>query len=400
MPAAAEGGSDRLAPIAGRVAGARPGQQIVLFAKSAVGVWWVQPLTVQPFTAIDADSTWKNTIHLGTEYAALLVEPGFRPPATTESLPEPGGAVVAVATVKGTGEFVPRARRRGSSRSAATNGKSGRSRAIAAAPTTTIPTMRGPMPTAFLHLKLTQRDGRWTSAEVILTRPLGYGTYVFVVRDTSQLDPAAALGLLTWDDQGADQNHRELDIEISQWGDPQHPERAIRGAAVLRRRRTSSRFAAPPGRLDPLVSVGARPRVVQDRPRSGLPADDARSRSTSSRPACRSPATRRVRMNLYYFRYAPSPPQKRSRSSLRGSSTFPVARAGGVGGASRLWRSRGAVPGRSAHALDPERAMSQYIRDRWGSERASPAGRCTRSRRPPTATCGSAPRRGSCASTA
>jgi hypothetical protein len=30
-----------------------------------------------------------------------------------------------------------------------------------------------------LHLKLAQRDGRWTSAEVVLTRALGYGTYVF-----------------------------------------------------------------------------------------------------------------------------------------------------------------------------------------------------------------------------
>ena len=69
-----------------------------------------------------------------------------------------------------------------------------------------------------LHLKLGTRrpvDQR----RGILTRALGYGTYAFVVRDTSQLDPAAAMGLLTWDDQGVDQNHRELDIEISRWGD-------------------------------------------------------------------------------------------------------------------------------------------------------------------------------------
>ena len=48
VPEADAGGSDRLAPISGRVTGAREGQQIVLFAKS--GVWWVQPFTVRPFT--------------------------------------------------------------------------------------------------------------------------------------------------------------------------------------------------------------------------------------------------------------------------------------------------------------------------------------------------------------
>ena len=89
VPDAVVGGAERLAPIAGRVTGARTGQQIVLFARS--GVWWVQPLTAEPFTKVEPDSTWKNRIHLGTEYAALLVEPGYRPPDTTEALPRPGG---------------------------------------------------------------------------------------------------------------------------------------------------------------------------------------------------------------------------------------------------------------------------------------------------------------------
>ena len=74
-----------------------------------------------------------------------------------------------------------------------------------------------------LHLRLANRDGHWTSAEVILTRSLGYGTYAFTVRDTSTLDPAAAFGMITWDEAALDQNHRELDIEISQWGDPSVP---------------------------------------------------------------------------------------------------------------------------------------------------------------------------------
>jgi hypothetical protein len=49
VPPAEEGGPDKIDTIEGRVAGARPGQQIVLFAWS--GRWWVQPFADQPFTA-------------------------------------------------------------------------------------------------------------------------------------------------------------------------------------------------------------------------------------------------------------------------------------------------------------------------------------------------------------
>src|ERR1700749_1857434 len=69
IPFAEEGGTQRLDPIEGRVNGARPGQFIVLYARS--GAWYVQPYADQQFTTIQPDSTWKNTTHLGTEYAAL-----------------------------------------------------------------------------------------------------------------------------------------------------------------------------------------------------------------------------------------------------------------------------------------------------------------------------------------
>jgi len=94
-----EGGTSKIATIEGRVIGARPGQQIVLFARS--GAWYAQPFTDQPFTKIQPDSTWKNSTHLGTEYAALLVEPGYRPPASADVLPYIGGGVIALAIVPG-----------------------------------------------------------------------------------------------------------------------------------------------------------------------------------------------------------------------------------------------------------------------------------------------------------
>ena len=99
IPPADKGGPDTLDVIEGRVAGAQRGQRIVVFAKS--GVWWVQPEARQPFTEIRADSTWRSSTHLGTEYAALLVDAGYRPPLSAEALPKEGGGIVAVAIAPG-----------------------------------------------------------------------------------------------------------------------------------------------------------------------------------------------------------------------------------------------------------------------------------------------------------
>ena len=304
VPEAAFGGSGRRVPIGGRVTGAQPGQLIVLFARS--GVWWVQPLTNEPFTKIGADSSWTNTTHLGTEYAALLVGPGYRPPDRINALPQPGGDVIAVASVKGTGNFADRPRR--------TLTFSGFEWDIRE-----VPSDRGGQndydpanawtdSDGYLHLRLAQRDGQWTSAEVILGRSLGYGTYLFTVRDIGDLDPAAAFGMLTWDDQTAEQNHRELDIEISRWGDPAVPnaQYVVQPYYVAA---NVARFSAPAGTLT--HSLRWEPgraafRTVRG-PRTAGAAAVAQHQFTSGVP---TPGTERVRMNLYYFRYAPKPPQK------------------------------------------------------------------------------------------
>ncbi|HTZ96226.1 MAG TPA: histidine kinase [Terriglobales bacterium] len=95
------GDPTRVYTIKGRVIGAQPGEQIVLYAhalnESGQMTWYVQPLVLEPFTRIRANSTWGNIIHPGAEYAALLVEPGFRP-HTVLSLPTQG--VVASATTQ------------------------------------------------------------------------------------------------------------------------------------------------------------------------------------------------------------------------------------------------------------------------------------------------------------
>jgi signal transduction histidine kinase len=98
VPRAGADNPKELNTIEGRVVGLRAGQQIVLYAKG-VTTWWVQPFADHPITTVQADSTWSNSTHPGSEYAALLVGSDFDPPLTTDRLPTKG--VFASAVVRG-----------------------------------------------------------------------------------------------------------------------------------------------------------------------------------------------------------------------------------------------------------------------------------------------------------
>jgi hypothetical protein len=243
IPPADEGGPEKMDTISGRVIGASPGQQLVLYARS--GQWWVQPLAVEPFTKIQPDTSWSATIHMGTEYAALLVGPGYHPSATLKVLPARGGDVISVAVVNGTKS------RPMVSKIVHFSGYDWKARVIGST--------RGGRPNAYdpanawtddkgaLHLRIAKRpDGNWTSAEVALTRSFGYGTYVFVVRDASRLEPAAALSLFTWDESDPSQNHREVDVELSRWGIPanKNAQYVVQPYYISE---NVARFMAPPG---------------------------------------------------------------------------------------------------------------------------------------------------------
>lgn len=216
IPPAAQGGRERVDTIAGRVSGARLGQQIVVYSDS--GPWWVQPWAEQPFIPIQVDSTWKTETHLGYDYAALLVHPGYYPPATMDVAPAAGGAVALVKIVKGVGSLPP-------------------------LPTVPIhfsgydwniqmsQAVRGGLNSLYdadnvwtdtkgmLHLRIIKKSDKWTCAHLILTRSLGYGTYRLVVRDTSHLETAAVMSMHTFDPSAGDQHYREMDIEMARWGD-------------------------------------------------------------------------------------------------------------------------------------------------------------------------------------
>ena len=219
VPQAGAGGPDKTDTIEGRAPGAGPSQQIVLYARSEE-LWWVQPFSDRPFTKIGNDLRWKSETHLGTEYAALLVDHGYHPPATAETLPAVGGGVVAVAVIKGKGQDPgpPSAPPK-------TLHFSGYEWTVRSAASVRAGSHNSFDPanawtdgSGALHLRIARNRDNWSCAEVKLTHSLGYGTYVFVVGDTSHLEPSAVLTLFTWDGVGSEESRRELDVEISRWG--------------------------------------------------------------------------------------------------------------------------------------------------------------------------------------
>jgi hypothetical protein len=291
IPPGGEGNPDKLEQIEGRVSAAQPGQRVVLFALS--GIWWVQPLANQPFTPIQPDSTWKNWTHPGSAYAALLVDSQFHPPANLTALPDKGGAVLAVATAHGT--------KPAPLKTLEFSGYQWETRASASdrAGTRNIhdPANAWTDPKGLLHLRVARQADHWTSAEVKLTRSLGYGSYRFVVRDISHLEPAGVFSLCTWDDLGPS---REMDVEITRWGEPEdkNAQYVIQPYFVPA---NTVRFTAPAGTLtfwmrwEPgRVSFQTVRGSASNKPSGGV----AEHVFTSGVP---SPGAEKIHMNVYVY---------------------------------------------------------------------------------------------------
>jgi hypothetical protein len=183
--------------------------------------WWTKPTFAQPLTPIESDSTWTCDITTGgsdiyaTKIHAFLLPNGVDPPLVDgdAALPETlyTISVANVYTIR-----IPKA-----------ISFSGYEWWVKASMTPV-----GPGPNYFsdstenvwvdgqgqLHLKITQRNGKWYCPEVICKNSPGYGKYVFYVSGRiGQLDRNVVLGLFTWDDS-PEESHREIDIEFSRWG--------------------------------------------------------------------------------------------------------------------------------------------------------------------------------------
>jgi hypothetical protein len=71
-----------------------------------------------------------------------------------------------------------------------------------------------------LHLKVTYRDGKWWSAEILSQETFGYGDYTFYLSSRAdQLDKNIVLGLFTWNNNSFQSDaNSEVDIEFAKWG--------------------------------------------------------------------------------------------------------------------------------------------------------------------------------------
>jgi hypothetical protein len=203
----------------------------------------VQPLIEQPFTALRPNFRWTNATHLGSHYAALLVREGFKPEASLDSLPRPDANVLAIAVVPGAEQPPSPIAQFSGYKWRLRNAPSGRGGQNTYSPSNVRVDEKGAM-----HLHISKTDEDWSCAEISLTRNLGYGTYEFVIRGLENLEPAAVLSMFTYDYASGAQHNREMDIEISRWGNAtkKNAQYVVQPYYVAA---NVHRFNAPPGVL-------------------------------------------------------------------------------------------------------------------------------------------------------
>lgn len=73
------------------------------------------------------------------------------------------------------------------------------------------------------HLMVKKVGDVWMASEMMAKEDAEYGTYRFEVEGSiASLDPQLVFGFFTWDVKAGETN-REIDIEISRWGNPEGP---------------------------------------------------------------------------------------------------------------------------------------------------------------------------------
>ena len=238
------GGPEDLEHITGRVVDGVPDAQIVVYARSE-GIWWVQPFRSQAVTEIESNGSWINVTHLGSDYAALLVKKGYRPPPRVSDLPSPNNEVIAVAVTKG------------SSNKPATpatlhfSGYDWRLRS-GMGDADGLPACDYESSNAwvdeqgYLHLLMGEVAGHYFCAGISLTRTLGYGTYRIVVSDSAHFPLSAMFTMHIRSDRDDPDERSGFSVELSQWGKTSE----LNAAFVLQPYYipgNTVRFAVPPG---------------------------------------------------------------------------------------------------------------------------------------------------------
>lgn len=90
-------GPDSRGVIAGTVSGIKEPSRYRIAVYALTDRWYIQPTRDESLTLIGNDGTWATDTHLGTSYAALLVDKTFVPPPQPFSLPR-GDKVISQVT--------------------------------------------------------------------------------------------------------------------------------------------------------------------------------------------------------------------------------------------------------------------------------------------------------------
>ena len=166
-----------------------------------------------------------------------------------------------------------------------------------------------------LHLAIAKGADGWRCSEIALSRSLGYGSYAFTVEDLSTLEPAAVLSMFTWDDAGTDQERREVDIEISRWGEPEN-RNAQYIVQPFYRPANNYRYTAPPGELTYVFHWEPKQitfRTLRGNGSHGTAVPLAEHSFSTDVPA---PRTESVHLNFCTFEYARVPQQHASEAVI------------------------------------------------------------------------------------
>lgn len=214
IPPSQSGGPELLDNLSGKVLNGPASARIVAYSRNEN--WWVQPFRSRPFTEIGSDGNWKTATHLGTDYAVLLVEPGYAPPVRAEELPSVGGGVLAVARTRGAAgpRLAPKLLHFSGYDWTVSSSADYRGGELSDYE----PSNAWVDDHGYLHLFMSEEQGQWHCAGIRLTRSLGYGTYRFIVQDTAHLPISAVLAMFTRDDRQNPEDAAEMNIELSRWG--------------------------------------------------------------------------------------------------------------------------------------------------------------------------------------
>ncbi len=146
------------------------------------------------------------------------------------------------------------------------------------------------------HLRLQEKGGVWFASEMMAKRDAGYGTYRFTASSSLRsLDPNIVFGFFTWDRNPGEFN-REMDIEISRWGETEGPDLWF---TVQPYDRPGNQFSS---RLPRAPAYDFEMRWLKDRVEFSLSVLGKKVESWVYSGEVPDPGRARLRINLWLFR--------------------------------------------------------------------------------------------------